>query len=201
MTCDSSCGVNRKAAKKRTAALPAGLFTSFFRIGAFTFGSGFAMLPMVRRTFTAERYGMEDCDISDTFALAQSLPGSIAVNTAAMIGHRTAGKAGAFFAAAGVVLPSFLIIFALSFFLDRIGHLQAVRYAFAGVRAGVLALIIKAMLEMAKQCTRNRLFWVIAASAFAAVVFFGVHVFTVIVCSAAAGTAAAFLPPRKETRP
>ena len=199
MNCGSSCGLNRKAGRKKTAALLFGLFVSFIRIGAFTFGSGFAMLPLVRRTFMSERYGMNDCDLSDAFALSQSLPGSIAVNTASLIGFQIAGRAGAFFSAVGVVLPSFLIIFVLSFFLEKIEHLQVVRYAFAGIRAGVLALIIKAMFEMAKQCTRNPLFYVIAASAFAAVVFFGVHVFTVILCSAAVGTAMAFLPPRKES--
>lgn len=86
------------------------LFGTFFKIGAFTFGGGYAMIPLIQREVVEKRRWMEQSDILDIVAIAESTPGPIAINTATFVGYRTGGLVGAGCATLGVVLPSFVII-------------------------------------------------------------------------------------------
>ena len=114
------------------------LFLTFLKIGAFTFGGEYAMIPLVQRE-TVEKYGwITDDDLLDIVAIAESTPGPIAVNSATFVGYRVGGTAGALLASLGVILPSFTVILLVSFLLRRFGELRAVRYAFFGIRAGYL---------------------------------------------------------------
>jgi chromate transporter len=173
------------------------LFFAFFKIGAFTFGGGFSMIPVIGRETVDRRHWLKKEDILDTIAISQSLPGSIAINTAAIVGYRIAGMAGAFCAAAGVVLPSFFVIYLLSFILGNITRFRFVGYIYFGIRAGVLALITNALFDMAGQCPPGKLSYIISFLVFSAVVFFDVNILTVILCSAAAGIITALIAAKR----
>ena len=130
------------------------LFATFFKIGAFTIGGGYAMLPLIQREVAEKRKWIEESTMFDIVAIAESTPGPIAINTATFVGTRACGFWGAFFATLGTVLPSFIIITCLSAVLDVAFEYKPVQYAFVGVRAAVIALIVKAIWGMAKKCPR-----------------------------------------------
>lgn len=166
-----------KKSKARRAFL---LWLTFMKIGAFTFGGGYAMIPLIQKE-TVEKHGwITGEDILDIIAIAESTPGPIAVNMATFVGFKVAGFFGAAAATFGVILPSFLIIFAVSYVLRMFEELQCVKYAFFGIRAGVTALIVKALWSMYKQCEKGAFQYFIMAAAFVSVAFFDVNVLCVI---------------------
>ena len=143
------------------------VFFSFFKIGAFTFGGGYAMIPLIQNEAVEKRHWVTDDDILEIIAIAESTPGPIAINSATFVGYRAAGVLGSVCATLGVVLPSFVIILALSFVLDAFQDLPAVQYAFFGIRAGVLALLCKALWTMYKKSPKGWVGYVVMAGAFA----------------------------------
>ncbi len=173
------------------------LFLSFLKIGAFTFGGGYAMIPLIRREAVEERGWITDDDLLQIIAIAESTPGPIAINAATFVGFRTAGFFGAFFATLGVVLPSFVIISVLSYLLDAFQSVKAVQYAFFGIRAGVLALLFKALFLMFRKCPKKAFSYAVMALSFIAVAVFDVGVLYVILACAAAGLLYAALIGRK----
>lgn len=176
------------------------LFGTFFRIGAFTIGGGYAMLPLIQREVAEKRKWIDESVMLDIVAIAESTPGPIAINTATFVGTRVAGFWGAFFATLGTVMPSFLIIVILSKVLGVVMEYEPVRFAFNGIRAGVIALIVKALWGMAKQCPRNLFSAVLAVLAFVLVLFFDVNVLYVIIGGALIGIFSALVAKRRETK-
>ena len=174
------------------------LFLTFFKIGAFTFGGGYAMIPFIQKEIVEKHGWMTDDDILDIFAIAESTPGPIAINSATFVGWRVAGFFGAALATTGVVLPSFAIILAISYLLRGFGDLPAVQYAFRGIRAGVLALLVKAVWTMYKKNKKSLVGYGIMAAAFIIVAFFDVPVLAVIVGCAAVGLVSSLLMARRE---
>lgn len=174
------------------------LFLTFLKIGACTFGGGYAMIPLIQRDIAKKHKWITDDDILEIVAISESTPGPIAINAATFVGYRIGGFFGAFLSTFGVVLPSFVIIVALSFVLREFEHIRAVQYAFFGIRAGVLALIIKALWLMYRQCPKSILAYVLMAAAFVAVAVFEVHILLVIVGCALVGLAASLLAARRE---
>lgn len=166
---------------------PADLFLTFLKIGAFTFGGGYAMIPLIQREIVEKKHWISDEEILDIVAIAESTPGPIAINSATFVGYRAGGFAGAFFATFGVVLPSFLIILAISFVLRQFQELKPVQYAFQGIRAGVLALIIRAMVSMYRQCPRDLWAYLLMGAAFVCVALLQINAMLVIAGCAAAG--------------
>lgn len=144
------------------------LFLTFFRIGAFTFGGGYAMIPLIQKEVVDNEKWLEEKDILDIIAIAESTPGPIAINSATFVGYKVAGVLGSAAATLGVVLPSYVIILALSFVLDRFGDIEVVKYAFNGIRAGVLALILKALFGMYKSCPKSPFSYILMALSFIA---------------------------------
>lgn len=145
------------------------------------------MIPFVQRE-TVEKHGwISDQDILDIIAIAESTPGPIAVNSATFVGYRVCGIPGALLATIGVVLPSFLIITVIAYVLRGFQDIAAVRYAFFGIRAGVLALILKALCSMYRQCPKNRFSRVIAAASLILAAILDVNVLFVLLGCAAAG--------------
>ena len=142
------------------------LFLIFLKIGAFTFGGGYAMIPLIEYETTEKRKLIEKEEISDIVAIAESTPGPIAINSATFVGYRTAGVLGAAAATLGVVLPSFVIILLIAFFLRHIMDNRIVQYAFFGIRAGVLALIVKAVVSFWKRAEHNVFSWCVMVAAF-----------------------------------
>ena len=183
------CIRNRKKEEIPTekAKLCLRLFLAFLKIGAFTFGGGYAMIPLIEREVCEKRGWVEKDDMLEIVAIAESTPGPIAINAATYVGSRVSGLPGAAAATLGVVLPSFLIIFCLSFALERFSALRAVRYAFFGVRAGVLALVLKALVSMYKKCPRSAFSYVVMGLAFLAVAFGGVNAVWVVLGAAVSG--------------
>ena len=159
--------------ERSKGALCLKLFLKFLKIGAFTFGGGYAMIPLIRREIALREGWIEDKDILDILAVSESTPGPIAVNTATFVGYRVAGPLGAACATVGVVLPSFVIIFALSFVLRQFEDFPAVRYAFWGIRVAVVALVLSALVSMAKECPWNIVSYLLAAGAFVLVGLLG----------------------------
>ena len=126
------------------------LFVTFFKIGLFTFGGGYAMLSVFENEFVEKKKWLTGAEMMDMIAVAESTPGPIAVNTATYVGFRRAGVAGAVCGTLGVVLPSFLIIFTISLFLGDFMKIELVRKAFYGIRAAVAVLIIDASFKLRK---------------------------------------------------
>ncbi len=173
------------------------LFLVFLKIGAFTFGGGYAMIPLIEREVVDNKKWISKDDILDIIAIAESTPGPIAINSATFVGFKVCGFWGAFFATLGVVLPSFSIISVISFVLGKFENLTVVKYAFNGIRAGVLALIIKALVSMYQKNKRDLLFYIVAVFAFVAAVILNVNVFIVIVCCAVIGIVASYMADRR----
>ena len=142
------------------------LLLIFLKIGAFTFGGGYAMIPIIEYELTEKRKLITKEEISDIVAIAESTPGPIAINSATFVGFRSCGVLGAAFATLGVVLPSLVIISLIAYFLPRIMDYRVVEYAFFGIRAGVLALIVKAVISFWKRADHNAFSWVVMICAF-----------------------------------
>ena len=172
------------------------LFWTFFKIGAFTFGGGYAMIPLIQREMAEKKGWISEKDILDIVAISESTPGPISVNSATFVGYQVGGVMGSFLATLGMVLPSFIIILAVSFVLKQFEQIRAVKYAFWGIRAGVLALIIKGFISMYKQCPKNIFSYIIAFLAFAASAIFSFNVLIIIVSAAAVGLAATIIAER-----
>ncbi|MCR4612276.1 MAG: chromate transporter [Lachnospiraceae bacterium] len=156
------------------------LFLTFLKIGAFTFGGGYAMIPLIQKEVVTNKKWIEDKDILEIVAIAESTPGPIAINAATFIGYRIAGFMGALAATLGVVLPSFVIIIVISYILEMFEDFKGVKYAFNGIRAGVLALIIKALYDMYKQCPKGVVSYIVMGASFILAAFLNVNVLLVI---------------------
>ena len=126
------------------------LFATFFRTGAFTFGGGYAMLPILQRDVVEKKGWATEEELTDYFAIGQCTPGVIAVNTATFIGYKYKGIPGGIVATLGIVCPSILIITIIALFLRSFADLPAVAHAFAGIRACVCVLIFNAVLKIWK---------------------------------------------------
>lgn len=157
------------------------LFTTFFKIGAFTFGGGYAMIPLIQREAVEKNNWVSDDDILEIIAIAESTPGPIAINSATFIGYKVAGISGAAMATLGVALPSFLIISVISYILKEFQDNKTVSYAFFGIRAGVVALIVKAIYTMFKKAEKNAVAIIIMILAFVLSAFTDVSVLLIII--------------------
>lgn len=157
------------------------LFVTFFKIGAFTFGGGYAMIPLIQRETVEKNKWISEEDILEIVAIAESTPGPIAINAATFVGYRIAGFLGAATATFGVVLPSFLIISLISLVLEKFSSLKPVKYAFWGIRAGVLALIAKALIMMFKKCKKDLPAYIVMALSFICAAVLQIDVIFVII--------------------
>ena len=172
---------------RRKAGQLWGMFSSFFKIGAFTIGGGYAMLPLIEREFVEVRGWVNHEEILDVYAVAQSLPGVIAINASICVGYKVAGVKGALVASAGMVIPSFVSILVIAMFLVNAQNNLWIQKAFAGVRAGVTAMILLAAIKLGKSILRNPAAWIIACLSFTALVLANISAILVIAVSALAG--------------
>lgn len=168
--------------KNKDRLLP--LFLTFLKIGAFTFGGGYAMIPLIQKEVTENHKWLSDEDILNIVAIAESTPGPIAINSATFVGYRAAGVLGSVCATLGVVIPSFVIILALSFVLTQFQNVQAVKYAFNGIRAGVLALLVKALWTMYTKSPKGWVAYVVMGASFLlTAIFSGIVIYVIIGCA------------------
>ena len=166
---------------------PLELFLTFAKIGVFTFGGGYAMIPLIQRETVETRGWISEEDILDVIAIAEATPGPIAINSATFIGRKVAGFRGALCATLGVIMPSFIIIALVSTVLKMFEQEQAVKYAFMGIRAGVLALILKALVNLFRKCPKGWFQYTVMIAAFAAAAFLKVSAILVIAACALLG--------------
>ena len=176
------------------------LFYIFFKIGAFTFGGGYAMIPLIQKEVVENNKWITDEDILDIIAIAESTPGPIAINSATFVGFKIAGFWGAAAATFGVVLPSFVIISLISFILDKFQEVKAVKYAFFGIRAGVLALLLKALWTMYSKCPKGLLAYILMAASFLVAAFVDISVLWIILGCAVTGIVVSLVQERRAAK-
>ncbi|MGN0467961.1 MAG: chromate transporter [Acutalibacteraceae bacterium] len=127
------------------------LFITFAKIGGFTFGGGYAMLPMLQKEVVEKKKWATSDDLMDYFAIGQCTPGVIAVNTSTFVGYKIKGLPGAIFATLGMITPSLIIITTIAAFLQNFQDYVYVQYAFGGIRAAVVALILSSIIKIGKK--------------------------------------------------
>ena len=175
------------------------LFIVFAKIGGFTFGGGYAMLPILQREVVENRNWATSEELMDYYAIGQCTPGIIAVNTATFIGYKRKGIIGGIVATIGCVFPSLVIIMIIAAFINSFTHIVWVQHALAGIRVCVCVLVLDAVIKLAKKSLIDAATYLIFAAVvstslfglFAAVVilslFTNVASFVWIVCAGAAG--------------
>ncbi len=173
---------------KSMAKLYLQLFLTMLKIGAFTFGGGYAMIALLENEFIAKKKWVEKEEFLDMVAIAESTPGPIAINSATYIGYKVCGVLGSLVATLGMVLPSFTIIFVISLFFDQFLSLMYVGYAFRGIQVCVIYLIFTAGLKLLKQMKKNVFNIVLLSSVIVAMVLCSVFavnfssIFYILIC-------------------
>jgi chromate transporter len=163
------------------------MFGTFAKIGAMTFGGGYAMLPILERELVDHRGWTTTEELMDCYAIGQCTPGVIAVNTATFIGYRKGGVSGAIACTAGVVTPSLVIIMVIAAFIQQFADLAAVQHAFAGIRVAVCALVLHTIIKLVRKGVTDKLTLAILILSFVAVVAWGVSPVIVVLAAGLAG--------------
>ena len=185
----------------RAARLRA-LFFGTLYISAFTFGGGFVIVTLMKKKFVDELHWIDEQEMLDMTALAQSSPGAIAVNAAILVGWRIAGLPGMAVAVLGSVLPPLVTLTVLSFFYAAFASNVYVALVLKGLQAGVAAVILDVVLDLGADVVRSRswLYNGLMVAAFVASFVFGVNVVLIILAAAAFGVVRAALHHRKEAQ-
>ena len=163
------------------------LFWTFCKIGALTFGGGYAMRPLIQREIVENKKWSTEKEILDYYAVGQCTPGVIAVNTATFIGYKLRGIIGGIVATLGVIFPSIVIILIIATFLQNFADLAIVQSAFAGIRVAVVALIITTVVKLIKSSIKDYLGVIIAIIAFVISAFIGLSPVYVVIAAALTG--------------
>jgi chromate transporter len=179
------------------------LFFTFFKIGLFTFGGGYAMIALLEEEFIQRRKWLDKDEFLDMTAIAESTPGPVAINSATYLGYKLAKVPGAATATVAVCLPSFLIIYAISLFFEQFTQLTVIANAFKGIQVCVIYLIFSAGVRMLKALDKSPFATGVLAAVMLAMVglsLAGVSVSSIllILLSGAAGVAAWLIGRRKE---
>lgn len=179
------------------------LFFTFFKIGLFTFGGGYAMIALLEEEFIQRRKWLDKDEFLDMTAIAESTPGPVAINSATYLGYKLAKVPGAATATVAVCLPSFLIIYAISLFFEQFTQLTVIASAFKGIQVCVIYLIFSAGVQMLKALDKSPFATGVLAAVMLVMVglsLAGVSVSSIllILLSGAAGVAAWLIGRRKE---
>lgn len=179
------------------------LFFTFFKIGLFTFGGGYAMIALLEEEFIQRRKWLDKDEFLDMAAIAESTPGPVAINSATYLGYKLAKVPGAATATVAVCLPSFLIIYAISLFFEQFTQLTVIANAFKGIQVCVIYLIFSASVRMLKALDKSPFATGVLAAVMLVMVglsLAGVSVSSIllILLSGAAGVAAWLIGRRKE---
>ena len=167
------------------------LFFSTFKLSACTFGGGFVIIPLMRKKFVEELGWIEEDEMLDLTAIAQSSPGAIAVNAAILVGYHVAGILGAMLTVLGTVLPPLIIISIISMFYQAFRHNAVVNMAMAGMLCGVAAVICDVVINMAKTILQKKCMLPVAVmtSSFIAARFYSVNIIIIILVCGIIGAA------------
>ena len=157
---------------------------TFFKIGLFTFGGGYAMIPLIEREVVE---GKKWISSDDMLAIAESTPGPLAVNSATFVGYRMAGFAGAACATIGLAIPSVVIICIIALFFTEFQQNVWFQHIFKGIRSGVIVLMVNAVIKFARKCPKYWLMYVMMAAAFVLAAFTGIDIAFILLGAGAIG--------------
>lgn len=176
------------------------LFTSTFTLSAFTFGGGYVIVPLMRKRFVEQLGWIDEQEMLDLIAIAQSAPGIIAVNTSILIGYKVAGVVGAMFSLLGTGLPPLILLSLLSYVYDAIKDNQLVKTLFFGMSIGVAIVILDAVVTMARTVlsSKKALPPIIMTIAFIATYILDVNIVIIIATCALIGVATVFFIAKDE---
>ncbi len=163
------------------------LFCTFFKIGAFTFGGGIAMLPMLKKYLVEDLHYIKEEEMLDYFAISQCTPGVIAVNIATFVGFKRGGFWGALMATLGVVFPSFLIIVILAHFISNASNVVWFEKVVKGVNIAVTSLLVRSFVPISKKTIIDVPTFFIFFISFIAIVFFSISAFYIVIISGVLG--------------
>lgn len=191
--------MEQKGSLKRTPKLYWKIFLSTFTLSAFTFGGGYVIVPLMQKKFVIQYGWIDEKEMLDLVAVAQSAPGPIAVNASIMIGYRLGGVLGALVSMLGTVLPPFVIISIISFFYQAFRDNYIVATVMKGMQAGVAAVIVDAVVKMAINVGKEKsvLSYCIMIGSFIVSYFFEVNVVFVILACALVGIVATIVRGRR----
>ncbi len=173
------------------------IFLSFLKIGTFTFGGGYSMIPLIEREVIQKHGWVEEKELLDILAISQVTPGVIAINSATYIGYRIARFWGAFFATLGVVVPSFASIYIITFILQQFGDISWVQAAFRGLRVGVIVTMAYSVFKLMGHDKINLPYILILCVTFFIATFSGVNLMFIILAALGAGLLYAYLSGRR----
>jgi len=176
----------RTLAKSKASTLLS-LFMVFLKIGAFTWGGGYGMLPLIKTEVVDKRKWITSEAFLDGVAVAESIPGAIAVNSATFVGNKVMGTAGALVAALGAVLPSYVALILVSAFFLSFRELAPVQNFFRGAVPAVAALPVNAVIDLGKEALKRYTEVIIAAALLILLIFFHIHPILIIVIAGILG--------------
>ncbi|HHU21138.1 MAG TPA: chromate transporter [Acholeplasma sp.] len=174
------------------------LFWIFFKIGAFTFGGGLAMLPLIRRELAERKKWISDEDMLDMLALAECTPGVIAVNSATYVGYSVGGFWGSLLATIGVILPSIIVITIISFFYQAFLENKVITQIFYGVRIGAVVLILNTLMKLYKVLKKDYMSYGFIVVALVFALLLDIPTITIIIFGMLIGAIFAVISAKKE---
>ena len=149
------------------------LFVTFFKIGAFTFGGGYAMIPLIQHEVSIKKKWLRAEEISEVITISESTPGPLAINAATYVGYKLAGVLGSIVATLGIVIPSFVIIFVISIFFDTFLKIKIIANAFLGIKAAVSLLVLRGAYSLFKTMKKDFFSYIILISVYASSIILG----------------------------
>ncbi|MDD4517254.1 MAG: chromate transporter [Limnochordia bacterium] len=176
------------------------IFATFFKIGFFTIGGGYAMIPLIKDETVDKKGWISDEDIIDIFAVSESMPGSISVNSATLLGYRLAGFAGAIGGMLGVVLPSFVILSCVAAFASELDANPVITAAFWGIRCCVVGLILHAAIDLIKLSVQDAMGILLVIGTVLLVVGANVHAIFATAIGLVVGIVRSLLSTNKPTK-
>lgn len=184
---------------KEKAALLCKLFLSTLYISAFTFGGGFVIVTFMKRKFVDQYHWIDEDEMLDITALAQSSPGAIAVNAAILVGWKVAGFFGMVVSALGTVLPPMVILSVISLIYQKFAQNTYVKFVLAGMQAGVAAVILDVVCSLGGKVISEKqwVYYAVMILAFIATFFLDVNVVYIILAAAAVGIVQALVAKRR----
>ena len=163
------------------------LFTTFFKLGGFTFGGGYAMLPLIQKEIVEKHKWASEEEIMDYYAVAQCTPGVIAVNVATFVGFYRKGILGAIIATFGVIFPSLIIIMLIASLLQNFAQYPIVQHALAGIQIAVCVLVFQAIIKLAKNGIRDQFGWCVFGAVLLLSYFTSVSTVMIVVLAGISG--------------
>lgn len=173
------------------------LFISFFKIGLFTFGGGYAMLPLIEKELVEKRKWITEEELLEMFIISQMTPGTIAINASTFIGNKKSGKLGGFVASLGIIFPSLIIITLIYNFLGESFDNPIINSIFLGIRACIIGLIGSSTLKICKKSFISGVSYIIFIIAFILLLIFNINPILLITLGALLGATATFFLPNK----